>query len=45
MTPANAKGWVLRGMTSDEPADQYGDAPTVSQSAGAAHRRPTAVAR
>jgi hypothetical protein len=41
MTVTNAKGWVLRGLTSDDPADQYGDTPTLAPSA---HRRPTAVA-
>ena len=42
MTATNAKAWVLRGMTSDDPTDQYGDVPTLAPSV---HRRPTAVAR
>ena len=47
MNPANTKGWVLRGMTSDDPADQYGDIPTTGQpgGGGSVHRRPTAIAR
>ena len=29
LTTETAKAWVLRGMTSDDPDDQYGDAPTL----------------
>ena len=42
MTRANANAWVLRGLTSDDPADQYGDTPTLSPAS--LHRRPTAIA-
>jgi hypothetical protein len=47
MSPADAQAWVLRGMTSDDPADQYGDTPTLPPPpAGSARvqRRPTAIA-
>ena len=41
MTVANTGAWVLRGMSSDDPSDQYDDAPTLPASA---LRRSTAVA-
>ena len=42
VTAADAKAWVLRGMTSDDPDDQYGDTPMLTATP---HRRPTAVAK
>ena len=40
-TADNARAWVLRGLASDDPADQYGDTPMLPASA---LRRPTALA-